>query len=82
MIVRATPRGNRLRIYLSIIALIQWFEHDVGGAIPVGRLERISHLTGCRQRQALAGHRGPAHVTAQAFELLALIRRNVHTGMQ
>ena len=61
---------------------IQRFEHDVRGAIPVRRLERVAHLTGCRQRQALAGHRRTAHIPAQPFEIRALIRRNVHACVQ
>ena len=59
---------------------IQRLQHNVRGAIPIRRLERVAHLARCRQRQALAGHRRPAHIAAQSFQLLTLIRRNVHTG--
>src|SRR5580692_6325461 len=61
---------------------IQRLEHNVRRAIPIRRFERVAHLARCRQRQALAGHRRSAHIAAQPFELLTLIRRNVHAGVQ
>ncbi len=61
---------------------IERLEYDVGRAIPIGRLQRVAHLARCRQRQALAGHRRSAHIAAQPFELLTLMRCNVHAGVQ
>jgi len=61
---------------------VQRFQHDVRGAIPVRRLERVAHLARWRQRQTLAGHRRAAHIAAQPFELAALVWRDGHPGMQ
>jgi len=46
---------------------IQRFQHDVRRAIEVGRLQRVAHVAGCRQRQALTGHRRATDVTAASI---------------
>ncbi len=61
---------------------IQRFQHDVRSAVSVRSLERVAHLACWGQRQTFHRNRRAAHVAAQPFELLALVRLNVQIGMQ
>ncbi len=47
-----------------------------------GVFSRVAHMARCGEQHTLGGHRRAAHVTAQAFELLALVRRDVNASVQ
>ena len=57
---------------------IQRLEDDMGGAIPVGRLELVTDLAIGGQRQAFFRHCWTADVPAEPFQLLAFIRPRHH----
>ena len=58
------------------------FHHDMGGAIVVGAFKSEHDLTGTIACQALVGKGWPGNVSAQVFELMALVDGATHFGMQ
>jgi len=61
---------------------IQRLQHDVCRAIAIRSLQWVAHRARCTQRQSFLGHRRPAHVAAQPFELGALMGRDVEAGVR
>ena len=61
---------------------VQRLEDDVGGPIPVRRLERVANVAVRRERQPFFRDRRTGDVAAQPFQLLAFICLGRHAGVQ
>ncbi len=61
---------------------IQWLEDDVRRAVSVRRLQQVTDVAVRRERQALLGNCRPTDVSAEPFELLALIRSRRNASVQ
>ena len=58
------------------------FHHDMGGAVVVGAFELQHDITGTTAFEAFVGNGWTGNVSAQVFELVALIDGATHFGMQ
>ena len=61
---------------------IQRIEKDVGRAIAIRGLERVTHMTAVRQGDAFIGHGGASNVAAQPFQLGPVIRARPYARVQ
>ncbi|MFT7460892.1 MAG: hypothetical protein ACI909_003582 [Planctomycetota bacterium] len=61
---------------------VQGFEDDVGGAVSVRCLELVTYVATRGERQPFFRHGGPGNVSAQSFQLVALMSLGRHACMQ
>ena len=61
---------------------VQGLEDDMGGAVAIGGLQLVAHLSTGRSRQALFRYRRAADVAAQPFQLVPFIGLGRHAGVQ
>ena len=61
---------------------IEWLEDDVGGAIPIGRLQSVVNVVLGRERKSLGADGGPRDSAAPPFECGAFVAGSDHAGVQ